>query len=241
MPSKSIAQSCAIDGCEKLAKTRGWCDTHYRRYKRHGDPLARKNRPNKSPVCIVDGCESKTQSNELCAKHWTRQRRHGSPDIALRDRGGPTRFVERAASYRGADCLLWPHQRTHGGYGQLRVGGIRTYAHRVVLIATKGPPPFPGAQASHSCGNPSCVSPMHLRWDTHKGNHADRLGHGKMGYKLTDAQAAYAFYRYHDEGVSMPQIGLELGVTKTVIRYSVRNMHQRKVQTCQPQHEGIEQ
>lgn len=30
---------CSIDGCEAQSVCRSWCDKHYTRYKRHGDPL----------------------------------------------------------------------------------------------------------------------------------------------------------------------------------------------------------
>lgn len=30
---------CSIDGCEKPRRTRGWCHTHYTRWRSHGDPL----------------------------------------------------------------------------------------------------------------------------------------------------------------------------------------------------------
>lgn len=32
-------RTCSIEGCEKPAKCRGWCPTHYSRWQRHGDPL----------------------------------------------------------------------------------------------------------------------------------------------------------------------------------------------------------
>lgn len=31
-------KTCAIDGCEKKVLARGWCVTHYERWRRHGDP-----------------------------------------------------------------------------------------------------------------------------------------------------------------------------------------------------------
>lgn len=37
MPAQSI---CAVDGCDKLRERRQWCIAHYKRWKRHGDPLA---------------------------------------------------------------------------------------------------------------------------------------------------------------------------------------------------------
>jgi len=30
---------CVIDGCERERTTRGWCNRHYLRWRRHGDPL----------------------------------------------------------------------------------------------------------------------------------------------------------------------------------------------------------
>lgn len=31
---------CAIEGCAKSVRVRGWCVMHYTRWRRHGDPLA---------------------------------------------------------------------------------------------------------------------------------------------------------------------------------------------------------
>jgi DNA-binding CsgD family transcriptional regulator len=30
---------CAVHDCQRPAITRGWCEMHYRRWRRHGDPL----------------------------------------------------------------------------------------------------------------------------------------------------------------------------------------------------------
>lgn len=30
---------CMIEGCYRPARTRGWCEMHYERWRRHGDPL----------------------------------------------------------------------------------------------------------------------------------------------------------------------------------------------------------
>lgn len=36
----SRASVCAIEGCNKPSKHRGWCGMHYQRWQRHGDPMA---------------------------------------------------------------------------------------------------------------------------------------------------------------------------------------------------------
>jgi hypothetical protein len=33
---------CSIPGCDKTVFQRGWCNSHYKRWRRHGDPLAGK-------------------------------------------------------------------------------------------------------------------------------------------------------------------------------------------------------
>lgn len=40
---------CSIDGCEATAHARGWCNRHYLRWKKHGDPL-RVDPPHTLPI-----------------------------------------------------------------------------------------------------------------------------------------------------------------------------------------------
>ena len=43
---------CSIEGCGKRHYARGWCDAHYRRWKRNGDPLGGKAAPAKNRVLM---------------------------------------------------------------------------------------------------------------------------------------------------------------------------------------------
>lgn len=40
-----VGMPCSIDGCERPVHGHGWCNTHYRRWQRHGDPLWQSPRP----------------------------------------------------------------------------------------------------------------------------------------------------------------------------------------------------
>lgn len=44
-----MIKQCSIDGCGKPRYVRGWCNAHYLRWKRHGDPLAGVT-PNGEPL-----------------------------------------------------------------------------------------------------------------------------------------------------------------------------------------------
>jgi hypothetical protein len=64
-------KSCAVDGCDGQAKSRGWCHAHYQRWRLHGDVRAevpvRRARP-----CRVEGCDRQRYARELCNTHYRR-------------------------------------------------------------------------------------------------------------------------------------------------------------------------
>lgn len=146
-------------------------------------------------------------------------------------RGEVAEFISIAAAYDGEECLPWPFRRNPENYGS----GIRTTAPREVLEARLGPPPQDGTiyHCAHSCRNPICVNPKHLRWATPKENEGDKVGHGTAVFgeespkaKLTEQQVA--------EIISAPQtetyksIASRYGVSRSavgVIRRATRWKH----------------
>lgn len=75
-------RACSIDGCDSPVRARGWCDTHYSRYRRHGDPLyvTRRGRVRAAPTpCMIDGCKQMSLMRSLCRKHYDRWHKHGDP------------------------------------------------------------------------------------------------------------------------------------------------------------------
>lgn len=58
-------RKCAVDGCEKRPKSRGYCVAHYHRFRRWGDPLG--SAPKKTPE---ERFESSIDKSEDCWEWW---------------------------------------------------------------------------------------------------------------------------------------------------------------------------
>ena len=65
-------------------------------------------------------------------------------------------------------CWEWQMHRNSKGYGQLGFDGKITTSHRVAINAPKG------EWALHSCDNPPCCNPKHLRFGTVQDNNLDK-------------------------------------------------------------------
>jgi hypothetical protein len=90
------------------------------------------------------------------------------------------RFNAKLDKALGNGCWLWTGAKTPAGYGkmQYRRRGEFIYAHRLSLLLD-GKQPFDSAMALHSCDNPSCVNPAHLRWGTQKENLRQAIQSGR--------------------------------------------------------------
>lgn len=99
--------------------------------------------------------------------------------------------VERiyARSHWEGYCLIWDGAKLPTGYGQISINGKRQFVHRVMLTSAVGHG-FPGAYALHSCDNPSCVNPSHLRWGTARDNILDAIDRGRASGPPPTTRAA---------------------------------------------------
>lgn len=70
-------------------------------------------------------------------------------------------------------CWEWTKGTSKEGYGRMSFMGGSTYAHRVSYTVMKGTIPE-GLFILHSCNNPKCVNPDHLRPGTQQENVDDR-------------------------------------------------------------------
>src|SRR4051794_25279160 len=72
-----------------------------------------------------------------------------------------------AMEIRTNSCIPWPYGcSTSGGvaYPAVHVDGRMIGAHIVACEHANGPKPEGDIEAAHSCHNPTCVNPRHLRW-----------------------------------------------------------------------------
>lgn len=176
---------CSIEGCGRKHEAKGFCNRHYLKLIRHGDPLWQKQIV--TNICKVDGCEDKQRSKGYCNSHYGRVKRHGNPlgGSSTYD-GDAHKWLLDNLDYTGDDCLLWPYSRDSYGYGNIRIDGKPEYVHTVVATIKYGPRPDK-YEVCHECGmgHLGCVNPKHLSYKTRQENCDDSLRHGTrpMGEK----------------------------------------------------------
>ena len=88
------------------------------------------------------------------------------------------RFYDKIDIKSETECWNWRACKLNG-YGQFKVSGKTTSAHRYMYELVKGRIPK-GIHVLHTCDNPSCVNPNHLFLGTHKENMEDKVRKGRM-------------------------------------------------------------
>lgn len=92
-------------------------------------------------------------------------------------------------SQRGVDeCWPWTGYVTKSGYGRTWIGDKGYYAHRVIyalanpgLIERNGPgDAHEDAFVMHTCDNPGCCNPNHLKVGTHQDNMDDKVSKNRQ-------------------------------------------------------------
>jgi hypothetical protein len=128
-----------------------------------------------------------------------------------------TRIV--ADSEQVGECLVYRRGKTGGGYGQIWDGARALYTHRVAAIAFLGPPPSPKHEVLHSCDNPPCWRPTHLRWGTHAENLREMFGRGRDGKGGSHLGAADidAIRGQLAAGVKQRVIATEFGISQSAV------------------------
>jgi hypothetical protein len=119
-------------------------------------------------------------------------------------------------------CMEWTACRHEDGYGMFRLNGKTVLAHRLSLVIHQGIDfPHPDVKALHSCDNPPCCNPEHLRWGTQADNGGDKKARGRSPrgeahamHKLTSEQVMEIHRLYSSGGYSQSALGRRFGVDR---------------------------
>lgn len=120
---------------------------------------------------------------------------------------------------RGADdCWPWGGY-IEDGYGRYFYGGRMRAAHELAVTFTTGETRAKNLDTCHSCNNPPCCNPKHLRFDTRASNIADAVAAGTMRGKtgkLTPGDVAIIRTRLAN-GAKQQDLADDFGVTNGLI------------------------
>lgn len=164
-------RTCSVEGCEKPHKSRGWCDAHYSRFLRHGEPLGggAKRKAREIPACSISECLKPSYGHGLCEMHLYRKNKNGTPGVAGRVRIEDPEEALTTRTRADGDCLTWTGPLKADGYATVYVGGVPTLAHRYAWGRDRGPIPD-DMVIDHICHNRACVNVEHLRLATTQEN-----------------------------------------------------------------------
>lgn len=97
-------------------------------------------------------------------------------------------------------------------------GRKRPYLHHVMLETFIGPRPD-GMEGCHNDGNPLNNAIVNLRWDTRRGNFADKVGHGTSprgennGHAIVTEAIVRIIRQCHRDGMPCKDISVCFGIT----------------------------
>ena len=134
-----------------------------------------------------------------------------------------TRFWMNVEMGHPDDCWDWTGY-TEDGYGRFFDGERMRQAHELAVTWTTGEVRPRGFDSCHSCHNPACCKPSHLRFDTRQGNVDDATSAGRHARgersgrsKLTESDVVTIRER-HAAGATGRVLAADYGITEPGIQ-----------------------
>lgn len=177
-------------------------------------------------VCCLKECDRRLYAKGFCEMHYQRLKKHGSPIDNDRSHAPPeVRFWRKVEKFGPEGCWIYRGSHTKNGYGRFQIGGKGSQyvgAHRYSYELATGERP---EVVMHTCDNPFCVNPAHLRAGTYAENTADMyakgrakpgraLGNRNYNTKLTPEDVRAIRQR---QGESANSVGRDFGVDHKAI------------------------
>lgn len=101
-------KTCEVDGCNRPHRSKGYCEMHYQRWRKYGDPgqvdEIQPSDYNPRNYCYVEGCTERCVGSGLCNKHYTRMKNHGNTDDPVLTKSWDHRINEDG-NVLCTDCL----------------------------------------------------------------------------------------------------------------------------------------
>lgn len=144
------------------------------------------------------------------------------------------RFEEKFIPEPMSGCWLWTAALFHDGYGQFYYKGKNSRANRVSYDMNIGPVP-PESVVRHTCDNPPCVNPDHLRLGTVLDNNRDAVERGRhatgerSGLTNLCGSDVIEIRRRYESGETQDSIAVLYGITQGSVGYIVRGKVWRHV------------
>ena len=89
------------------------------------------------------------------------------------------RFLVKVKNGAPSECWPWTAAKDRDGYGRFKVMGRHVPAHRMAFVLTRTQDLGEIEVVMHTCDNPSCCNPAHLKAGTQVENIADRSAKGR--------------------------------------------------------------
>ena len=165
---------CKIDECNSKHYGLGFCKKHYKRFKKHGNPLYINPRYDHSDICKVDGCNEKYMVKGYCIKHYTRFRRYGDPLHTQYERHGMREISEYGIWVAIKQRCYNPKHKSYHRYGGRGIMVCDRWLNSFLdFFEDMGLKPFIGAQIDR-IDNDGNYEPGNCRWVTAKENMNNR-------------------------------------------------------------------
>jgi hypothetical protein len=141
-----------------------------------------------------------------------------------------TKFWQSVSIRADDECWPWTGYLNEDGYGEFFFANKMRGAHELAVTFTTGEVKDPGLDTCHSCDNPPCCNPRHLRFGTRLEYVADMIKRGRVRAgsarpfaKLTEAAVVEIRVR-RANGAMQKSLAVDYGVSEAYISTIVNGL-----------------